>query len=665
MMPELGQVALILALLLATVQAVFPLLGAWRGSPALIRMARPAAAGQFVFVALAYAVLTHAFLVNDFSVAYVAQNSNLTLPWYYRLSAVWGAHSGSLLLWVMILNFWTLAVALFSRRLPEVFAARVLGVMGLVSVGFLAFMVITSNPFLRLLPAPANGMDLNPVLQDPGLVIHPPMLYMGYVGFSVAFAFAIAALLGGALDDIWVRWARPWTNAAFGFLSAGIVMGSWWSYAELGWGGWWFWDPVENASFMPWLVGAALIHAQAVTEKRGGLRAWTLLLSIFAFSLSLLGTFLVRSGLLTSVHAFASDPRQGAYLLILLAIAIGGSLLLYALRAPKVVGGKPFALASRETLIVIGNLMFVVSGAMVLIGTLYPIIGDALHLGRVSIGPPYFGPLFIVMMAPIVLLLPFGPFARWGRADLREWKRVGIISALAAIFGGGLFAWAASGGMPTWQAWLGGISSAWVFAGVAQYAWKRWTAVRAGRRYPAELAGMLLGHFGVGVFLAGALLTNSLSVERDVRLAPGQSAQIGSYSYQFDGVIDVRGPNWIAHQGTVVVSQDGHKVAVLHPQKREYSGGIVQTKAAVSAGLFRDLYVALGEGLGTHGAWALRLYDKPFVRWVWLGGLFIALGGFVTLLDRRFRVRATAADADADAGDERTLTPRKLREADA
>lgn len=640
MIPELGQIALILALLLAAVQAVFPLWGAWRGSPALMRMARPAVAGQFVFVVLAYAVLTHAFLVNDFSVAYVAENSNLTLPWYYRFSAVWGAHSGSLLLWVLILNFWTLAVALLSRRLPEVFVARVLGVLGLVSVGFLAFSVLTSNPFIRALPAPANGMDLNPVLQDPGLVIHPPMLYMGYVGFSVAFAFAIAALLGGALDDRWVRWARPWTNVAWGFLSAGIVLGSWWSYAELGWGGWWFWDPVENASFMPWLVGTALIHAQAVTEKRGGLRAWTLLLSIFAFSLSLLGTFLVRSGLLTSVHAFASDPRRGMFILMLLGLAVGASLLLYALRAPKVAGGRPFALASRETLIVVGNLMLVVSGAMVLIGTLYPIIGDALHLGRVSVGPPYFGPLFIALMAPVVLLMPFGPFARWGRADLRVWKRIAIIAAIAAIVGGGIFAWAASGGMPGWEAWLGGISSAWVFAGVMLYAAKRWREVPAGRRYPAEMAGMLLGHFGVGVFLAGALLTNGLSVERDVRLAPGQTTQVGAYTFRFDGVTDVKGPNWVAHQGRVVVTSDGSAVATLHPQKREYSGDIVQTEAAVSAGLFRDIYVALGENLGTHGAWALRLYDKPFVRWVWLGGLFMALGGFVTALDRRLRIRA-------------------------
>ena len=662
MLPELGQFALVLALLLAAVQCTLPIYGAWRSNASLVAVARPAVAGQAVFVALAFGILTYAFVTQDFSVTYVAQNSNLALPWYYRFPAVWGAHEGSLLLWILILNIWTVAVAAFSRHLPAALMARVLGVLGFISCGFLLFTILTSNPFLRHLPALPNGNDLNPILQDPGLIVHPPMLYTGYVGFSVAFAFAIAALLGGELDVAWVRWARPWTNVAWAFLTLGITLGSWWSYYVLGWGGWWFWDPVENASFMPWLVGTALIHSQAVTEKRGSFRAWTLLLSIFAFSLSLLGTFLVRSGLLTSVHAFASDPRRGLYILMLLGLAVGASLLLYALRAPKVAGGKPFALASRETLIVIGNLMLVVASAMVLIGTLYPIIGDALHLGRVSIGPPYFGPLFIAMMAPVVLLLPFGPFARWGHADLREWKRVALIGAVAALVGGTLFAWAASGGMPGWQAWLGGLSSAWVVAGVILYARKRWVSVPAGRRYPAEMAGMLLGHLGVGIFLAGALLTNNLSVERDVRLAPGQTAQVGGYTFRFEGVTDVRGPNWVAHQGTLVVTRGDQRIAVLHPQKREYSGDIVQTEAAVDAGLFRDLYVALGEGLGNHGAWALRLYDKPFVRWVWLGGLFMALGGFVTLLDRRFRVRVTQ-----DAGDSTPApaSPRPVRAQEA
>ncbi len=641
MIPELGQFALILALLLACVQATIPFLGAWLEDRPMMAMARPIAIGQVVFVALSFGILTWAFLAHDFSVAYVAQNSNLTLPWYYLFSAVWGAQEGSLLLWILLLGLWTVAVVFRSHSLPEAFAARVIGVLGLVSAGFLLFTVLASNPFTRLLPAPLNGADLNPILQDPGLIMHPPLLYMGYVGFSVAFAFAIAALLGGAMDDKWVRWSRPWTNAAWGFLTAGIVFGSWWAYTELGWGGWWFWDPVENASFMPWLVGAALIHAQAITEKRGALRAWTLLLSIFAFSLSLLGTFLVRSGVLTSVHAFTSDPRRGIFILIMLGVAVGASLLLYALRAPKVTAGKRFSMLSRETLIVIGNLMFVISTAMILIGTLYPLIGDLFGLGRVSVGPPYFGPLFILLMAPIILLLPFGAFAKWGRADHRTLLRVAWMGGGAGIIGGGLFALAASGGIPPWHALLGGVSAAYVIAGVLAYAWKRWRNVPAGRRYPAEMAGMLLGHLGVGIFLAGALLTSSLSVERDVRLAPGQSTLIGSYRFQFQGVHSVQGPNWMARQGTIVVGQNGKTIARLYPQQREYPRGIVQTKSAIDAGLFRDLYVALGEPLGTQGAWSLRIYDKPFVRWIWLGGLFMTLGGFITIADRRFRVRKT------------------------
>jgi len=637
--PELGEIALILALLLALVQCVLPLLGAWRNNAALMAVARPAAAGQFVFVAISFAVLTWAFMTQDFSVAYVAQNSNLSLPWYYRFSAVWGAHEGSLLLWILILNVWTVALAAFSGHLPPKFAARVLGVLGFVSVGFLLFTLFTSSPFGRLLPAPSNGMDLNPVLQDPGLIIHPPMLYMGYVGFSVAFAFAIAALLGGALDDDWVRWARPWTNFAWAFLTAGIVLGSWWSYAELGWGGWWFWDPVENASFMPWLIGTALIHAQAVTEKRGGLRAWTLLLSIFAFSLSLLGTFLVRSGVLTSVHAFASDPRRGVYILVFLGVVVGGSLLIYALRAPKVAGGKPFALLSRETLIVIGNLMLTAAAAMVLIGTLYPLVGDAFHLGRVSVGPPYFGSLFILLMAPVVLLIPFGPFARWGKADGTALWRVLLIAGATALVGG-VLAFVLGGDA---RAVLGTVAACYVGAGVVLYARKRWREAPPGRRYPAEMVGMLVAHAGVGVFLAGALLTTALSVERDVRLDPGQSQRIGAYDFRFEGVHEVRGPNWTAQQGKLTVLHDGAVVAVMHPQKRVYSGGQVQTEAAVSAGVMRDLYVALGEPLGNHGAWALRLYDKPFVRWLWFGGVLMMLGGFITSGDRRFRARSARA----------------------
>ncbi|MEY2167568.1 MULTISPECIES: heme lyase CcmF/NrfE family subunit [unclassified Rhodanobacter] len=645
MTPELGQLALVLAFLLAIAQGVLPLIGAWRGNRALMAVARPAAAGQAVFVAMAFGILAWAFLHFDFSVQYVADNSNLALPWYYRIAAVWGAHEGSLLLWILILNLWTVALAALSHKLPEVFAARVLGVMGLVAIGFLAFIIFTSDPFGRLLPMPADGADLNPVLQDPGMTFHPPVLYMGYVGFSVAFAFSIAALLGGEVEQAWVRWARPWTNAAWGFLTLGIVAGSWWAYAELGWGGWWFWDPVENASFMPWLIGAALIHAQAITEKRGGLRAWTLLLSIFAFSFSLLGTFLVRSGVLTSVHAFASDPRRGVFILIFMAIVVGGSLLLYALRAPKVTGGKPFDIVSRETALLIGNLMFAVAAAMVMLGTLFPLIGDALHLGRISVGPPYFGLLFPLLMAPVVLLLPFGPFLHWGKADGGALKQVALRAGIAAAACAIVAAFFVQGQL---KAIAGVAAAVWIAVGVLLYALKRWRDMPRGRRYPAEMAGMLLAHLGVAVFVIGVLLSESLSVTHDVRLAPGQHEVIAGYDFRFDGVHRTAGPNWRADQGVVTVQRDGRTVAVMHPQKRTYAREQVQTESAVDAGVFRDLYVALGEPMDANnieGAWALRLYYKPFIRWIWGGGLLMMLGGFVCAGDRRFRTKRIAAEA--------------------
>ncbi|KGI77548.1 heme lyase CcmF/NrfE family subunit [Oleiagrimonas soli] len=653
MLPELGQFALVLALLLATLQGVLPLLGAWRGSPAMMAVARPAAIGQALFVALAFGLLAYAFLHFDFSVAYVADNSNLALPWYYRFAAVWGAHEGSMLLWMLILNLWTLALAIFGTRLPEVFHARVLGVLGLLSVGFLLFILLTSNPFTRLLPPPLDGADLNPVLQDPGMTFHPPVLYMGYVGFSVAFAFSIAALLGGGLDKQWVRWARPWTNVAWGFLTLGIVAGSWWAYAELGWGGWWFWDPVENASFMPWLVGTALIHSQAITEKRGSLPAWTVLLSIFAFSLSLLGTFLVRSGVLTSVHSFAADPKRGVFILIYLCIVIGGSLLLYALRAPKVAGGKPFAPLSRETLLLIVNLLLTSAAAMVLLGTLFPLIGDAFGWGRISVGPPYFGSLFILLMAPAILLLPLGPFARWGRAEGRLLVRIGLQAAVSAVVLAGVLFAARMSGVPSWRAILGGLSSLYVIYGVLAFARKRWREAPRGRRYPAEMLGMLVAHFGVGIFLAGVLLTTALSVEHDIRMAPGQTETIGAYGFRFEGVTHTTGPNWKADQGAVQVLKNGHPLTVLHPQKRTYERGQVQTESAVEAGPMRDLYVALGEPLD-NGAWAMRIYVKPFVRWLWGGGILMMIGGFIAAADRRFRLRreaqanASALHADRD-----------------
>ncbi|SFM95721.1 heme lyase CcmF/NrfE family subunit [Dokdonella immobilis] len=642
MLPELGQFALILALMLSAVQFVVPLIGAQTGNRALIAVARPAAAGQFVFVVCAFTILTWAFLSQDFSVAYVAQNSNRLLPWYYRFSAVWGAHEGSLLLWILILNIWTIAVAATSRRLPDDFIARVLGVLGFVSLGFLLFTVLTSNPFARHVPALADGNDLNPVLQDFGLIVHPPMLYMGYVGFSVAFAFAIAALLGGRLDQQWVRWSRPWTNAAWGVLTLGIALGSWWAYYELGWGGWWFWDPVENASFMPWLVGTALIHSQAVTEKRGSFRAWTLLLAIFAFSLSLLGTFLVRSGVLTSVHSFASDPERGLFILAFLSITVGGSLLVYALRAPKVAGGEPFAGASRETLLLINNLLFTCAAAMVFLGTLYPLFAEAFNLGRISVGPPYFGFLFVLLMAPVVMLIPFGPMLRWREGSFASALRALRIPLVLAVLASGL-AWLVTSGMG-WKAFAGIAASIWVGLGILAYALMRWRTAPAGRRFTPEMLGMILAHLGFAVFLAGVLGTEGTSVEKDVRLGNGETVALGAYTFRFDGVRHMTGPNYQADEGTITVLRGDSAVAVLHPQKRQYTRSAqIQTESDIDPGLTRDLYVALGEPLGDGGAWSVRVYLKPLIRWIWLGALLMMIGGFVAASDRRFRrITATA-----------------------
>jgi cytochrome c-type biogenesis protein CcmF len=645
MLPELGQFALVLATLLAATQALLPLFGAWRGSTALIGVARPAAYGQFVFTATAFALLTVAFVQQDFSVAYVAQNSNSLLPLPYRFSAVWGAHEGSLLLWVSILGVWTVAVAAFSRRLPDVVVARVLGVMGLVSLGFLLFTVLTSNPFLRHLPALPDGRDLNPLLQDPGLIIHPPMLYTGYVGFAVAFAFAIAALLGGELDQRWVRWSRPWTNAAWAFLTLGIALGSWWAYYELGWGGWWFWDPVENASFMPWLVGTALVHSQAVTEKRGSFRGWTLLLAIAAFSLSLLGTFIVRSGVLTSVHAFASDPERGLFILVFLAVVVGGSLLLYAVRAPKVAGGKPFAPLSRETLLLVNNLLFTVAAAMVLIGTLSPLLFEAFGWGKISVGPPFFALQFTVLMAPVALLMPFGPFARWQREETSRFAPLLRIALGVALIGVAM-AWAVADGL-TIKSFAGLAASLWVIVGTLQFVWRRLKTAPAGRRFSAEMSGMILAHFGLGVFVLGVLMVESTGIEKDVAMRAGESTQVRGYEFRFDGVERVQGPNYVADRGTFAVLRGDREIAVLHPEKRGYaSGGQVMTEAAIDPALTRDLYVALGEPLGADGAWAVRLYVKPFIRCIWLGALLMMLGGFVAATDRRFR-RELAADGEA------------------
>ena len=648
MIPELGQLALAIALCLALVQAVFPLAGAPRGDIAWMAVARPAAQSQLVFVALAFGCLTYAFVTNDFSVAYVALNSNSALPLAYRVAGVWGGHEGSLLLWTLMLALWTVAVAVASRNLPERMAARVLGVMGLVSVGFLAFMLFTSNPFLRLLPAPPDGRDLNPLLQDPGMVLHPPMLYMGYVGFSVAFAFAIAALLSGRLDAAWARWSRPWTTAAWVFLTLGIALGSVWAYYELGWGGWWFWDPVENASFMPWLVGTALIHSLAVTEKRGCFRAWTVLAAIFAFAFSLLGTFLVRSGVLTSVHAFATDPRRGIFILVLLIIVIGGSLALFAWRAPRIGLGGRFDLASREAALLTNNVLLAVATGSVMLGTLYPLALDALGLGKISVGAPYFEAVFAPLMAPALFLMGVGPLARWKSASVPElalrlrWAfAVSAMTALLVPFIMGRWSGLASVGL---------LLAAWIFTASAVSLWRRLGApgnaaalrVRL-RGVSRSFCGMLLAHLGVAVFVTGVTLVKAYESEKDVRVAPGDGVELAGYGFRFEGVAEVKGPNYVAARATISVTRAGEHVTVLHPEKRLYAvQRNTMTEAAIDTGFTRDLYVALGEAVGPT-SWLLRVHYKPFVSWIWGGCLLMALGGGLAVTDRRYRVRADAS----------------------
>ena len=641
MIAEWGQLALLGALLISMIQGVLPLIGASSGNRQLMKVGSTAASAQFLMIATAFALLTWAFVTQDFSVEYVARNSNSQLPMQYRYSAVWGAHEGSLLLWELVLCLWTFAVALFSARLPDDFRARVLGVLGWVSFGFLLFIIFTSNPFGRLLPAASEGMDLNPLLQDPGLIIHPPMLYMGYVGFSVSFAFAVAALLGKHVNRDWVRWSRPWTHVAWAFLTLGIALGSWWAYYELGWGGWWFWDPVENASFMPWLVGTALIHSQAVTEKRGVFRNWTLILSISAFSLSLMGTFLVRSGVLTSVHAFASDPTRGVFILLYLFIIVGGSLLLFAIRAPGMVQDGKFAGLSRETLLLINNLLFVVIAAMVFTGTLYPLLLDALDAGKISVGPPYFGTLFSLLLVPLVILLPIGFNARWqkdhiGRLlrELRVPASVTLIAAVATAFmlpgAGGWGVAAVAGGF-------------WIMAASIRYFLQRKNSSQG--RWPSRsVSGMTLAHFGVGLFLIGAMLTNTISSEKHLRMEAGDSFELAGYTFVFEGTRELQGPNFVADEGEFVVYRSGNRVTSLYPQKRRYmNSGQVLTEAAIDPGLTRDLYVSLGEALDEQGrAWAIRIYHKPFIRFIWLGALLMMTGGFLAASDRRFRKKSTS-----------------------
>ena len=652
MIPELGHFALILALVVAGILGTLPLLGAHRNRLAWVALARPAAAALALLVTFSFACLTQAFVANDFSVVYVAQHSNSLLPIQYRVAGVWGGHEGSLLLWMLMLTWWAFAVVLFSRQLPETMVARVLGTLGLVAFGFLLFILLTSNPFERLLPGAEEGRDLNPLLQDPGLVIHPPLLYMGYVGFSVAFAFAIAALLSGQLDAAWARWSRPWTTAAWIFLTLGIAMGSWWAYYELGWGGWWFWDPVENASFMPWLVGTALVHSLAVTEKRGSFKNWTVLLAISAFSLSLLGTFLVRSGVLTSVHAFATDPTRGIFILVFLVAVIGSSLALFAWRAPKVGLGGRFGLVSRESLLLTNNVLLVVACGTVLLGTLYPLLIDALALGKISVGPPYFNAVFVPVMAPVLFLMGVGPFARWKEASLAEIARtVRWAFAAAAVVAVALpFVY----GSWTPLVGLGLLLAAWiVFTAILNFV-ERVQHTRAGqsfltaaRKQPRHFFGMHVAHIGVAVFVAGVAMVGGFQDEKDVKMEPGDTVTVAGYTFKFNGVKAVEGPNYVAAQGDVDLSVDGKFLRKMAPEKRNYhSSAMPMTEAAIDAGLLRDVYVSLGEPIDRdkpQGAWAIRVYYKPFVDWIWGGCLIMAFGGFLAILDRRYRVKARSA----------------------
>jgi len=656
MIPEIGQFALILALLLAVVQGVLPIFGAARVNPVWMDIARPAAQGQFTFVAIAFGCLAWSFIQNDFSVLNVATNSNSQLPIQYRIAATWGSHEGSLLLWVLMLNVWTVGVTVFSRHLPAAMVARVIGVLGLVSVGFILFLLLTSNPFERLLPAAAEGRDLNPLLQDPGMVIHPPMLYMGYVGFSVAFAFAIAALIGGKLDATWARWSRPWTTLAWCFLTIGIMLGSWWAYYELGWGGWWFWDPVENASFMPWLVGTALMHSLAVTEKRGGFKSWTVLLAICAFSLSLMGTFLVRSGVLTSVHAFATDPRRGIFILTFLVVVIGSSLALFAWRAPKVGLGGGFKLVSRESMLLTNNVFLLVAAGSVLLGTLYPLFLDALDLGKISVGPPYFDSVFVPLMTPALFLMGIGPMARWKEASLPDlalrvkWAfAVSVATALLLPLTMGKWSPMISFGLllAFWILTTAVVNLRLRLAAVSGDLWSRLSS------QPRSYYGMLLAHCGVAVFIIGVTLVKGYETERDVRMAIGDTVAVGGYTFRFEGVENTTGPNYRAARGNVTVLQGERTLRVMHPEKRIYNAqNMPMTEAAISTGLFGDLYVSLGEPV-SDGAWSVRVYRKPFVTWIWGGCIIMALGGFLALSDRRYRRLAR----QAQAGDETVAAP--------
>ena len=637
MIPEIGHFALIVALALAICQGAMPLFGAHRGDRALMAVARPAAIGQLAFVIVAFGCLTWSFLQSDFSVLYVANHSHRALPDLYKVSAVWGAHEGSLLLWILLLAIWTVAVGRYSRELPEAFSARVIGVLGLVSVGFLLFTLLTSNPFTRLMPAPPDGADLNPLLQDPGLAMHPPVLYTGYVGFSVAFAFAIAAMISGNLDQSWARWTRPWTTWAWLFLTVGIALGSWWAYYELGWGGWWFWDPVENASFMPWLAGTALIHSLAVTEKRGLFKSWTLLLAITAFSLSLLGTFLVRSGILVSVHSFATDPERGLFILAFLGITIGGALGLYAWRAPSLDSKAGFRPLSRETFLLLNNVLLIVATTLVLIGTLAPLVLEVLQVGKISIGPPWFGIAFTIPMLPLLFLIGVGMHTAWRQQALaplsKQLRLPAVIAIIAGIVLPGVF-YGRLGLLVT----VGCIAGFWVLSTAVMPVIRSLRRPAGTPRITRAALGMCVAHFGVGLFTLGVTIVSAFSIESDRSMVVGQTVEAAGYEFELRSLRNVDGPNFRALEGEIDIRKNGEFVGQLRPQERTY---IVQQNPMTEAGILvswnRDLFVALGDSLG-QGAWSVRLQYKPFIRFIWVGCLVMALGGLIAASDRRYRV---------------------------
>jgi cytochrome c-type biogenesis protein CcmF len=646
MLPEIGHFALILALSLALCQGALPLAGALRSDDRMMAVGRTAATGQFFFVAVAFACLVASFVNDDFSVLYVAQHSQLALPTFYKVSATWAAHEGSLLLWVLILSTWTVAVARYSHSLPDRFSALVLAVLGLLSVGFLTFTLFTSNPFERLFPAAVDGGDLNPLLQDPGLAIHPPILYVGYVGFSVAFAFAIAAMISGDLNRDWARWTRPWTTVSWLFLTIGIALGSWWAYYELGWGGWWFWDPVENASFMPWLVGTALIHSLAVTEKRGLFKSWTLLLAIAAFSLSLLGTFLVRSGIIVSVHAFASDPTRGYFILAFLGIVILAALVLYAIRAPSLDSDAGFKLLSRETFLLLNNVLLVIAAALVFLGTLAPLIADVVGAGKISVGAPWFNIAFLIPMLPLVFLLGMGMHAAWRTQPLDKLQaslRIPALVALVVGLGLPLVAYGTTGLLIS----VGTIAAFWVMASALVQPVRSWRRERGAARITRSALGMSIAHFGVGLFVLGVTIVSAFSIETDRAIAPGQSVMAGDYEFDLRELLDVEGPNYVAREGVVDIRRDGEFVGQLRPQKRQYR---VQqspmTEAGILAGWNRDLLISMGDPIG-NDTWSVRVQYKPLVRFIWLGAFLMALGGLVSATDRRYRVPAHQRVRDA------------------